>query len=111
MTILYDPDKANEYCKLREARAQRHNAYETVKRAVERRQKIREQEEQNRRDVYDLYLDASVGLDRINDAICETRPRRYSEGFSDDFAAALMARERLREITQELAIMVSGGDV
>lgn len=81
-----------------------------VRRAIQQRQERRRESERERTALHNTQLEAltlGMELDRLIEA---SRPHRYSEEWSEAFCTALKAREELREIEKELAVMVSMGE-
>lgn len=77
-----------------------------VQRAIQRRRERRREQELERIALHNTQLDAlSLGME-LDELIEAARPHRYSEEWSDAFCAALKAREELKQIEEELAVMV-----
>lgn len=74
--------------------------------AASRRRREREQEEKDRADTLETWHRTLEVMMLVDDEIERTRPRKYSEDFSDAFCTALAAREELRQINEELTDMV-----
>jgi len=81
-------------------------AMKAAKSAADRRRRAREAKTAMRNHILDLQHDADALARIVDEAIKAERPRRYSDGFSDRFTAALMAREELAEINTDLAVLL-----
>lgn len=79
---------------------------QAVREAVKRRRREREQAERDRAATLETWHRTLTVTIQVDDEIERTRPRKYSEDFSDAFCAALAAREELRLINEELTDMV-----
>ena len=78
---------------------------EKTRKATAFRKAVRAAEEENRKRLYNAQLD-TLTLDMAVDVLLEqTRPRKYSDEFSEDFCRALAAREELRNIEADLNAM------
>ena len=78
-----------------------------VRKAVARKRELRMRQEEHRRELNRIKLDAvtlGMEIDRVIEA---ERPRRYSDGFSDAFCAALSAREQLREVEKDIDVEIA----
>lgn len=81
--------------------------HEAVQRAIQRRRERQREQERERTALHNTQLDALSLEMELDDLIDASRPRRYSEEWSDAFCTALKVREELREIEKDLAVMVS----
>lgn len=74
---------------------------------AEQRQRQRQQEEADRSALIETMNEALTAMMEADDVIEKHRPRKYGDDFSEAFCTALAAREELKQIQEDLAIMVS----
>lgn len=78
---------------------------DALRELAERRKARREAKEAYSRRLFAAQTNALATEMAVEDIIEAERPHKYSEDFSDAFCEALMARERLRAVTEELFVM------
>ena len=87
----------------------RQEALRRAREAAEKRDAERRKKERFRDRVFDRQLDVLTMTLAAEEVMDQTRPRKYSDGFSDEFCAALAARESLRWIREDLDVMLWEG--